>query len=113
MRKKSSPKENRMPIQNTITPWCFNRCVSIGQKKEVTDTNAEERYVKEEEEKNWRRHIYQPDRLQRKTEEYGFTMYEVHRERGDMIETYKYIHGLHSVNTSLLKTDAETVTRGH
>ena len=30
-----------------------------------------------------------------------------------MIETEKYIHGLHSVNTGLLKTDIETVTRGH
>ena len=32
---------------------------------------------------------------------------------GDMIETYKYIHGLYSVNNSLLKIGAETVTRGH
>ena len=31
---------------------------------------------------------------------------------GDMIETYKYIHGLYSVNNSLLKIGAETVTRG-
>ena len=35
------------------------------------------------------------------------------RERGDTIETCKYIHGLYSVNNSLLKIDAETVTRGH
>ena len=35
------------------------------------------------------------------------------RERGDMIETCKYIHGLYSVNNSLLKIDVETVTRGH
>ena len=35
------------------------------------------------------------------------------RERGDMIETYKYIHGLYSVNSSLLKMDIETITRGH
>ena len=32
-------------------------------------------------------------------------------ERGDMIEIYKYIHGLYSVNNILLKIDVETVTR--
>ena len=30
-----------------------------------------------------------------------------------MIETSKYIHGLYSVNNSLLKIDSETVTKGH
>ena len=35
------------------------------------------------------------------------------RERGDIIETCKYIHGFYSVNNSLLKIDVETVRRGH
>ena len=35
------------------------------------------------------------------------------RERGDIIETYKYTDGLYSVSNSLLKIDVETVTRGY
>ena len=35
------------------------------------------------------------------------------RERGDMIETYKYTHGLYSVNSSLFVLDTATTTRGH
>ena len=30
-----------------------------------------------------------------------------------MIETYKYTHGLYSVNNDLLERDAESTTRGH
>ena len=35
------------------------------------------------------------------------------QERGDVIETYRYIHGLYSVNNNLLERDAESTTRGH
>ena len=42
-----------------------------------------------------------------------FAKYEVPSEKGEMIETYKYTHGLYSVNNNLLERDAETTTRGH
>ena len=35
------------------------------------------------------------------------------QERGDMIETYKYTHGLYSENNNALERDAELTTRGH
>ena len=39
--------------------------------------------------------------------------YEVPSGRGDMIETYKYTHGLYSENNNALERDAESTTRGH
>ena len=35
------------------------------------------------------------------------------QEMGDMIETYKYTHGLYNANNNLLERDAESTTRGH
>ena len=35
------------------------------------------------------------------------------RERGDAIETYKYLHGLYSVDNSFLPRDEGYITRGH
>ena len=35
------------------------------------------------------------------------------QEMGDMIETYKYTHGLYSVNNDLLERDAESTRRVH
>jgi hypothetical protein len=35
------------------------------------------------------------------------------RDRGDMIEVYKYVHGKYSVNRDLLAFDKGGVTRGH
>ena len=34
------------------------------------------------------------------------------QEMGDMIETYKYTHGLYNVENNLLERDAESTTRG-
>ena len=35
------------------------------------------------------------------------------RKRGDLIEAYKYTHGMYKVNQTLLKIDESTRTRGH
>ena len=35
------------------------------------------------------------------------------RARGDMIETYKYLHGIYKVDRMPLELDNNTVTRGH
>ena len=35
------------------------------------------------------------------------------RARGDMIATYKYLHGLYEVDRMPLELDNNTVTRGH
>ena len=35
------------------------------------------------------------------------------RARGDMIEVYKYLHGIYKVNKMPLQMDHNTVTRGH
>ena len=35
------------------------------------------------------------------------------RARGDMIEVYKYLHGIYKVNKMPLQMDHSTVTRGH
>ena len=35
------------------------------------------------------------------------------RARGDMIETYKYLHGIYKVDKMPLEQDNDTVTRGH
>ena len=35
------------------------------------------------------------------------------RARGDMIETYKYLHGIYKVDRTPLELDNNTVTRGH
>ena len=35
------------------------------------------------------------------------------RARGDMIETYKYLHGIYKVDRMALELDNNTVTRGH
>ena len=43
----------------------------------------------------------------------GLPSMSYRRARGDMIEAYKYTHGLYSVNKTLLEVDNRNQTRGH